>query len=426
MNTTTNPNSTNPTSLILPEQKGNHLDHVIHSKKLESDNLDHMNNFNSCLFGEKVSSKQIHIPVVQEQATKFGQQNQGTIGCSINTQQSSKYEYQPQNTDFPDVNDVAEKIREDVVNPPTVTPGVDKMSQRPSNLEQGISVIALADKSPTLAFTVDQRAKTIVTFNELSNSIDTASIRNRLEEWDPFWWNEKVSEMKSTSPVASTLPPTDLIKTAASLIINTDSYRSHINSWGGKDPKQEKYSVLLRMLPLENENDNLTRSDNHIWPKGTFIQLSSNKPMVIDQRKQINHDRSVWRFMSRELSLAPHITDPKIPTQIHIFCYDDQIYTLCVSLSRYRSVDEVLQSLLDKDNPQKLCEISFSEGFERTISFAASLVSVDIDGDADDETDEVGKFVVSLICPLSRTIMELPVRGKKCLHQQVSWTRQSK
>jgi hypothetical protein len=215
-----------------------------------------------------------------------------------------------------------------------------------------------------------------------------------------------------------------LIKTAASVIINNDLCCPHITTWGDSLGQQEDYSLLLRMLPLESDRRNMSRSDNHMWPKGTFIQLSNRLPIRIDQRQQRKHNRNEWQFASKELSLAPHIPDPKIPTKLHIFCYDDQRYISCVSLSRYRHVDEVLQHLLDKSNPNKLFEVTFSEGLRHAKSFAASMISIDIDGDSDDETDPIGKFIISLICPLSRGKMELPVRGKDCLHQQVSHNRQ--
>ena len=285
--------------------------------------------------------------------------------------------------------------------------------------------MALADKAPTMACTVEERGMTLVTFNESSNCVDYLSLQNRLEEWDPFWWNEVVTDIKTTGSVACTVPTTNLIKTAVSFVLNTDMYRSHIDSWGNEISNQQRYSLLLRMFPLDNSHTNRTRADDHIWPKGTFIQLSNNRPIFIEQRKQRKHDLNEWCFMCKELSLASHIADPKIPTQVHIFCYDDQRYISCVSLSRYRPVDEVLRSLLDKNNPKKLHEVSYTEGLQRAISFAASLVSIDIDGDDDDETDAIGKFIVSLRCPLSRTIMEIPVRGKACLHHQVSRTSSS-
>ena len=371
--------------------------------------------------------QELALEALASPPTQIGIGKRRDCAQTIEMDQSSGRAHRAEIADFPfadtnENNDDIEIMGQDDASPPIVTPHVDKLSQKTVHQEgtRRIVVTAKADKTPTKACTVDDRESTSVDFLELNCSVDISLVKCRLEEWDPFWSNYDV-RISTTSPVTLTLPTTNLIKTAASFVLDTDTYSAQIDAWGKKQPVQSTNSLVLRMLPLEYDRKNMIRSDNHLWPRGTFIQVSE-RPISIEQRKQLKHKLKEWRYMSKELNLASLIPNPKLPTPIDIFCYDDQVYIVCVSRSRYRSVDEVLHSLLDISSPKKIFEISFAAGLQRAVSSAASLISIDIDGDDNDATNELGKFIVSLKCPLSRAIMEIPVRGKDCVHHQVRST----
>jgi hypothetical protein len=294
--------------------------------------------------------------------------------------------------------------------------------------ESIVTILALADVFPTKAYTLRGRGNTCVTYHKFRSNVDKISIQNRLAEWDPFWLNEVVDNISITSPVISTAPTTDLIQTATSFEVNVESYCDHITCSGDLPLLQQletmQYSLLLRMLPFAYEPYAKKRADNHLWPKGTFLQIF-DQPTVLCQRKQQKFNPKDWRFMSKELNLAPFLTGREDPGIIDIFCHDEQRFIICVSLSRKRTVDEILEVLLDPTHPEKIHSVSCDEGIRRAIALTSSLVCIDLDADNDGKdnvTNEIGKSMVSLLCPISKKMMKIPVRGKKCLHLQVRET----
>jgi hypothetical protein len=289
--------------------------------------------------------------------------------------------------------------------------------------EESMTIVASQDLKPTKARTVEARSMTHVTFKRIiqHDSINATSILHRLNEWDPCWKNVYIKHIGITSPVAAVTPPTELIQTAAFFALDIDSTREMNLSWGidrSTSPwKDEESTLLLRMLP--QNYDSKKRSDYHSWPKGTFLQING-QPISIHQRKQIHYNTKEWKDMSQELNIVPAIKNPHLPSKVEIFCYDDQPYLYCVSFNQYRSVDTLLKCLTSTTSPEKIKTVPSDEGKKQAISFAASLISIGIDSDdEDDKTDELGKFVVSLKCPISKSIMDIPVRGKNCMHRQV-------
>ena len=113
--------------------------------------------------------------------------------------------------------------------------------------------------------------------------------------------------------------------------------------------------------------------------------------------------------------------DPKLRNTIQFFCYDDQPYLFVFSLCKYRSVDQLYKSLTMPGGGEKVITVLSREAcFDKALHFASQQMTITIDGDDEGEEDgEEGRFVYSLCCPVSKTLMTMPVRGKNCKHFQV-------
>jgi hypothetical protein len=294
----------------------------------------------------------------------------------------------------------------------------------PPNSEKITSVVAREDCIPTLAHTINGRLQTLVTFrtDTMYAPIDNISVLCRLNEWDPFWSNVSIGKIGATRPIDSTYPWTDTIATVGGFRLDTSALgamalsRKQISSrrW-----INDEYAILLRMIPLDHKEGSKRRADCHIWPKGTFLQING-VPTSLIQRRQPRCNSRQWAGISDGLNIVPLIQNPNSPSTIEIFCYDDQSYVYCASLSQYRSVDHVLWRLTKGGSQERITVVPLDESKRRAVSFAKSLVTIDIDEyDGDNAMEEQGKFNVSLKCPISKSAMQIPVRGRNCSHRQV-------
>ena len=292
-----------------------------------------------------------------------------------------------------------------------------------------VSVEAMPDHLPTFAGTQEQRAVTKVTLFP-PPMLDTAfaeQVALRLNEWDPFWETVSIVGMGVTAKVRSTTPETDLIKRAAVYNLSLpleDNFGIPGTQWGkrrgDKGGGNGDLALLLRMLPADNQVYQKKRADCHLWPKGTFLQINGKKVSIL-QRKQQGHDEREWKGMSTELDVTQHIIDPKQQNSIQIFCHDDQLYVFVFSICKYRSVSQLYKSLTSPASEEAITVLPWEACFDKALHFARQQMTVAIDGDHGEvqEVGEEGKFVFSLLCPISKTIMTTPVRGRNCKHFQV-------
>ncbi|GAX10125.1 E3 SUMO-protein ligase PIAS1 [Fistulifera solaris] len=250
-------------------------------------------------------------------------------------------------------------------------------------------------------------------------------VDRRIREWEPYRNPIAYVSMGLTSAVESCLPEGNFARTTFSTQI--DLSRSKFNI-AGKYPttlanypgihwgtKVENLELALIMFPLKrNEKEQSKRADGHIWPKGSFLVVQSN-PQELQQRRQESHDRSLWKGCSAPLDLAPLIKDPKRQIKIDLCSYDEDIYFYCVMLCSIQTPDALYRQLT-QPGPLALERVSRDQAMKIAVTIARrQVVQLDCDDDMDTET---GKLVFSLLCPLSKTAMETPVRSSKCSHWQ--------
>jgi hypothetical protein len=298
-------------------------------------------------------------------------------------------------------------------------------SQRPEQNTAAKSVVLmlLADNAPTLSGSIKERANIRITVEPRALvSQAFTELTTRLNEGDPFWCITSVINAGVTSPVSK--PNVEAARTAARIDINLSKprVRSLIPSmtWGkipSDSPKDGDVALILRMLPI-GSNGSKKRADCHLWPQGTFLQVDGNA-IRLQQRKQQGHDLKQWKGMCKHLDVTEHISNPKKVTRIQLCCYDDQPYLYCLAFCKFRSVNSVYSMLM---NPKLnfVERLSREEGFRKAIEYVnANGQMVVLDSDNDESEPEAAKLIFSLICPISKTLMQAPVRGKNCKHWQV-------
>jgi hypothetical protein len=304
--------------------------------------------------------------------------------------------------------------------PTSVLPTSPRLEQ--STCAKSVLLTLLADSAPTVSGSMKERGN--IQINVAPRTLvpqARTELTTRLNEGDPFWCVQSVVDAGVTSPVGT--PNVEAAKTAARIDIDLSdpSIRSLIPSttWGktqADSPKDGDIALILRMLPLSS-NCTKKRADCHLWPQGTFLQIDGNGMRLI-QRRQQSHDLTQWKGMCKHLDVTEHISNPKKITRIQLCCYDDQPYLFCLAFCKFRSPDAIYTMLM---NPaQNWTEkLSREEGFRKAIQYVnANGQMVVLDSDNESEP-EVAKLIFSLICPISKTLMQTPVRGKSCKHWQV-------
>lgn len=180
--------------------------------------------------------------------------------------------------------------------------------------------------------------------------------------------------------------------------------------------------VLIRTLeinrPAKYEKE---KADTHVWPKGTFLQWNG-RPLKIFQRKQQSHNPSLWKGMCHVLDITQHISNPNISQTMEIGAKDTSLYYVQVALCEYISPESVCRTLMGSGEGcmQKL---SYEQGHANAMKYA-NVDTVVLDSDSDDEGEKPGAnndkvtLTFSLLCPVSMSAIEIPVRGSACKHLQ--------
>lgn len=318
---------------------------------------------------------------------------------------------------------------------PNNSQSIESLQRNNPQLVEGspISVIAYKDGMPSVARAVRERLRTEVSFRPQElDPLTAKQAASRLREWDPFWRNIGNAAVGITSKVFNLKPRPDVkseyaIERAAHIDFDIARHKVVFSmniAWGKKVIKKNDAVLLLRMLPLDPGYYKKKRADCHLWPKGTFVQINE-RPIQLLQRKQQDHDTTLWKGMCKDLDMVEHIADPSIKHNISIFTIDKDAYIFLISLCQYRSVDEIFEMLMDQDGTQAITRLTRDESMQKAMTFAGKQMLV-VDSDEEPDKEQLGKFVFSLTCPISKQPMKVPVRGKKCKHYQVSlenmWT----
>jgi len=259
---------------------------------------------------------------------------------------------------------------------------------------------------------------------------DGLSVLERLQKWDPFWVFEHpvmVGEMctVATKSKAVTQPHTAskiVVKVTDDLVSSGTQLNQLVprHQWGKARSARPENALLLRMLPIGQKSEK--RADCHLWPKGTFVQVNG-KPTEIVQRKQQSHDPRKWLSLSKPLDLVGELSDPEKLLTIEICSHDTEKYAYCLSICKYRNVESLFDYLTKPGSDGAINKISRDSGLVKLKGYTnISTFSVD-DEDCNEKSEEVGKFVFSLKCPISKRLLKTPVRGKACRHWQVSLVR---
>jgi hypothetical protein len=290
----------------------------------------------------------------------------------------------------------------------------------------------------------------------------------RLHKWDPYWKvisncslvnhpNKANLDVgyKTTTIIDSRLDvpiekPKELPKTACNIPIELDSlFKENVYNkvaWGtSKQSVSSSTSyqngekrLILRMLPLIlNPKYKKIRSDTHLWPKGTFLEFNSRIVFPLYQRKQQQHDSTLWKGLSHALDLTEymkfetisHYQRNKIPMNISFCTKDTEMYGVQIAVCEYVSPDSLFDTCMSRGGKGSIAKMSYEDGLRHAMKhFEKETLCID----SDDENDNNGgiqsnstsnqngngipNLTCSLICPVSMQVIKTPVRGKNCNH----------
>jgi hypothetical protein len=287
------------------------------------------------------------------------------------------------------------------------------------------------------------RNEVTVVFQKEQNptAIPSATLCKRIKEWDPFWEPTFVLVTDLTGNVESPKGKT-WARTAAQVTVDLEKARRWNDptfsqeakcEWGGKktigDLKERESRLLLKMIPLHPPSGagKKAKADGHLWPKGTFLQITNGLAAArirIQQRKQQQHNEKLWKDMSNYLDLTQHISPVSLrqPFKIELICHDEEPFFICVALCRYRSADAIFKMLTTPSSIAPIRRVfeSKEEAQRKIVDLASSQMIVLDDDDGTPEKEEhAGVFSFSLVDSYSKKLIKTPVRGCRCAHFQV-------
>jgi hypothetical protein len=284
------------------------------------------------------------------------------------------------------------------------------------------------------------RTEVRVIFQKEENpaAIPSAILCKRIREWDPFWDPTLMLVTGLTGNVASPKGKT-WANTAAQVTVDLEKARRENGpvynqeekcEWGKKKTirnlRDGESRLLLKMIPLfpPSGTGKKAKADGHLWPKGTFLQITTGvtaERIRIQQRKQQQHNDKLWKGMSNYLDLTEHISSRQ-PFKIEMICHDEEPFFICVAFCRYRSADRLFKLLTTPTSIapiRRVCE-SKEEAQRKIVDLASSQMIVLDDDDGSPEKEEnAGVFSFSLIDSYSKKLIKTPVRGCRCSHFQV-------
>jgi hypothetical protein len=266
---------------------------------------------------------------------------------------------------------------------------------------------------------LEGRNASTVIFKKYSPSYDmNQAMNNRLQKWDPFWFTKRVVVSGMTSPIESVQPlqsSQPRLKTVTSIMfeLSPDTIRA-LSPAGGNSNNHlahGDFRLILRMLPVTW--DLKKRADCHLWPKGTFLTIDK-VPVQLMQRKQQSHAPTQWYGMCELLDVSSRAWSPSRIYSVELCSQDEEQFLFCLSICQYQSAVSIVDNLIKDNTP------SLEQSIEKAIHRINQEMIV-LDSDDENEQQDVGKFVFSLTCPISKRLMKIPVRGKDCKHWQVGY-----
>lgn len=326
------------------------------------------------------------------------------------------------------------------------------MKDNPVVSRSTTSITLPADESknkPTqFACYIEDRPWVQLTFKQYGTTSNMKDhFLRRLQKWDPFWISEKDFCTGLTSPVtnhryemkknckytpqtAARFDIVDLLKIAGPKIRTIRQ---------GQTPVDGELRVLVRMLPLylsKQKGGGKDRADVHLWPKGTYMQIHFDsdsrapaRPQILYQRKQQGHDPKKWLGVCKHLDITSMVHSMWSSTTnslkrssrhstIELGCYDPELYMFHLALCRYRSPQTLSRTLLNASDHRMLKRVGLEEMYER-IRKKTEVLTCDSDDDengeqSDNKADESFRFPIR--DPLTLAAIEVPVRGRNCLH----------
>ena len=180
------------------------------------------------------------------------------------------------------------------------------------------------------------------------------------------------------------------------------------------------------MLPLyatdaQRKKHRKKRADTHLWPIGSFVQYNNHAVSIV-QRKQQSHDFDEWKGMCHALDVTNLVSDPyssNLPNRIDIVARNDTPYAIHLAVCDFVGPDALYDRLMARNGPQSIPQYAYDEALKVALDYVKDqMVVLDSDDeDGDDDPDHEGSSQqFSLLCPLSMSAMETPVRGKGCRH----------
>jgi len=290
---------------------------------------------------------------------------------------------------------------------------------------------------------------------------------NRLRKWDPYWdvvHDFSIAKYKAQNQfefeygykTSNIIPPIqyqpNTIPNAAPLsacalkfIISNYKNFNQI-AWSTHPVHPGRYAhneqrLLVRTLPLSIPAKYKDyRSDTHLWPKGSFLQFNQQY-CTLHQRKQQQHDATLWKGLSQPLDLTGYISGKNFMNQdinLAICSKDEDAYAIQVAVCKYISPDK-LYDLCMGLGYGRIAKFSYDDALQNALKyFEKEAVVLD---DSDDEGEQAAaaaslspsskqnnasgsgsssetdiKLNLSLICPMSMAAIKTPVRGQKCKH----------
>jgi MIZ/SP-RING zinc finger. len=281
-----------------------------------------------------------------------------------------------------------------------------------------------------------------ITFHEgYSNAPDQCSILHgpdldkiydRYTSWDPYWEvvqdlslgsihgydvGYKTTRIVSSSVTTTNCPPLSAVEFQFNI---PPSIAASLK----KSPFQKQYKerrLILRSLPIIiPEKYKKARSDTHLWPKGTFVQLN-NVPILIVQRRQQSHDHMLWKGLSHMLDLTQAISNYEVKQKLTICTKDADSYNFQLVLCEYIPPNVIFDRCVG-EGPLALTKLTFEEGralIQQNFDEKNAVVLDDSDGESETPIDKSKiSLTISLLCGASMSAIQVPVRGKKCKHMQ--------
>jgi hypothetical protein len=272
------------------------------------------------------------------------------------------------------------------------------------------------------------RTVSAVWSQEVLSEKEIGSTIERCYIWEPYWEMLNILAVAKTSSLDKI--EFDLEEKGRSLarqaidvkISLSPEHQMIIKNWGVSPPlayKDGDIRILAAMLPAKvPKNDKFfvkkARADYHLWPKGTFFQVS-NKPRKIDQRLQNNLGE--WKGLCSMLDLVQHIPFSSAPAEhtVNALILDDEAYFLCISVCRYLSP----QSLYDRLMTHCIQILTEAESLQIALNQVREHQVVVLDIDRNDKEEAAAtSLIFKLTCPISSTLMKTPVRASQCSHFQ--------